>query len=359
MLLASSPHNASRWNANACGQQQYQQQQQQQQQRPHAMMTVMATDAYSSPSNAKSKRKRSSYGPMDDDNDDSVLATSPNNVRNGAWPMPIAMEDVDGADGNDAAITLGQSEKARGKRSRVAGLSVSPPNRHMQMPSSPSNVPFSSAFRAAKAAPRPPTVEEQQSWASSSTQPVASPPAGVFATASPQWVKIQTDYGHAFVREGDADVDQQHAAPPIPSAIMSPSSNCAYEHDMGDASMNEEAMMMTMQAPPTMPFGRGASAYTAPVRGPAASSSSLWRNIEGDVEGRGEPANSMDIEDGFAFDPDTDRRGDSFAWEEDILQLRVPSGTPHAHPYHMNAATSRAELGAAYFDQCAQQAARV
>lgn len=76
----------------------------------------------------------------------------------------------------------------------------------------------------------------------------------------------------------------------------------------------------------------------------SSTASPLWTHIEGDSD--------------MMYDPDTGRRGDSIAWDSDILQLRVPTNT-HAHPYSpsaTSASNSRAQLGATYFDQAVWQA---
>lgn len=272
----------------------------------------------SSPSfggNVTSKRKRTSCGFESDSQSEDPW------MNNAAQESEARLSDV-----------------ARGKRSRVAGLPIS----RQHMPTSPANIPFSSDFRNQMLQNRPPTIEEQQSWASSSSRPSASPPAGAFATASPGWVKVQTDYGHAFVREEEPEL--QPLSSPTPMSKMDTHSVAMMDQDF-DASMNEEGLAM----PVPNAFDRSMGPFSKQSHTPAhqviPERGSLWRNIEGDTE--------MDT-----FDPDTSRRGDSFAWEDDILQLKVPGTTPHPHPYSPAAEPCRSELGAGYFDQCARRAAQ-
>ncbi|CAO1613799.1 unnamed protein product [Parajaminaea phylloscopi] len=184
------------------------------------------------------------------------------------------------------------------KRTRTLADAATTDPRHL--PSSSANVPFSSDFRnSSRAPPRPPTVEEQQSWASSSTQPSSSPPSGVYAgpMTSPPASSASTVWTKVTT-------DYGHAW-----------QRCDEAESYSDGSSSREIPM-----------------------------SSLWSHVEGDAD--------MDL-----FDPDTSRRGDTFAWDDNILQLRVPTQA-HAHPYSpaYHPHEERAQKGATYFDQAVWQA---
>ncbi|CAO1617066.1 unnamed protein product [Sympodiomycopsis kandeliae] len=278
---------------------------------------------FQSPSASISKRKRSSRGFTEDDFADESPCSS--------WMQSTSAYNNFTASHDEQTRDPHADFRGNGKRVRNAS-SAAPTTSPRLMPSSPSNVPFSSAFRkeAAVVSNRPPTIEEQQSWASSSSKPIASPSAGIFATASPQWVKVSTDYGHAFVR----DSEDQHQ----------------FEQENArrdDQCMQEEKIMSEYMIPDV-------NSSVAHLQS-ASESQSLWRHIEGDNENIDMEV-EMDME---SFNPDTSRRGDSFSWESDILQLRLPCNIPHAHPYSPAAQElSRSQLGATYFDQCVSQAAR-
>lgn len=241
-----------------------------------------------------SKRKRSSCASQ-------VRFTS-----SGSLSDPT-METDDISDvGDDSRRESCLMVEARAKRNRT--FASQPEVDVRTLPTSSANIPFSSDFRSTAAYRRPPTVEEQQSWASSSSRPSSSPSAGVYASpasrmadgavsvptnpAANAWTKVTTDYGHAWERVED------------------------YKQD-GATSPRQDA-----------------------------SSSSLWQHIEGDAD--------MSL-----FDPDTFRRGDAFSWNDDVLQCKgptqgeCPTSAGFSQPHE-----ARAQMGASYFDQSMWQAMR-
>lgn len=192
-------------------------------------------------------------------------------------------------------------------------------------------------------------MEEQQSWASSSTslsQPVDSPAAGTYAPAT-TWVKVTTDYGHAWERCAQNEVDTSTVREADEEMAMDACSEAA----------------ASLQPPPTVSLqgpGRPAS---------ERMDGTLWQHIEGD----GETA---------MYDPDTSRRGDAVSWEEEEdrmaegQQQLPPQPPPSVHQMAAGLAESqakaanttaaahaavsfygrRAELGATYFDHLSWQA---
>lgn len=162
-------------------------------------------------------------------------------------------------------------------------------------------------------------------WSSSSAQPTASPPAGAYASPTSTWTKVTTDYGHAWERSACEESMNE--------------AGMALDDDDEDEAASGHWARATRLAAPSQPSQT------------QSTTSSLWRHIEGDS------GNGADSDDNMMFDPDTGRRGDSIAWDADILQLKVPTSA-HAHPYSPSAIaeSSRAQLGATYFDQAVWQA---